>query len=138
MSAIEEYGSLLQAEPPASEDTSFLIPDGLEDLVQEYLEGLKSEVVEMISLLAASDYERLRILGHNMKGSGASYGFPELTGFGGELETAATRAGAERSLPRRRLQILTTTCHAYANKFRPWRLTNRLRDCVALSPLPAG
>jgi hypothetical protein len=62
---------------------------GFEELVPGYLAGRRSEAAGMTALLAASDYARLEVLGHNMKGSGASYGFAELTRFGAELETAA-------------------------------------------------
>jgi histidine phosphotransfer protein HptB len=50
----------------------------------------------MIGLLAASDFKRLAILGHNLKGSGTSYGFSELTRMGTALEQSAkqTDAGA--------------------------------------------
>jgi HPt (histidine-containing phosphotransfer) domain-containing protein len=45
----------------------------------------------MARLLAASDFDGLRILGHNMKGTGDSYGFPELTRIGGLLESSAAK-----------------------------------------------
>jgi hypothetical protein len=65
---------------------------GFEELVPGYLTGQRRDVSGMIALLAASDYARLEVLGHNMKGSGASYGFAELTRFGAELETAAMQS----------------------------------------------
>jgi HPt (histidine-containing phosphotransfer) domain-containing protein len=65
---------------------------GFEELVPGYLERQRHEVFGMTSLLAAFDYERLRVLGHNLRGSGASYGFDELTRFGAELELAAEEA----------------------------------------------
>jgi HPt (histidine-containing phosphotransfer) domain-containing protein len=65
---------------------------GFEELVPGYLARQRRDVSGMISLLAASDYDRLEVLGHNMKGSGSSYGFAELTRFGAELESAAMRA----------------------------------------------
>jgi|GEM_PF-2895482 len=43
----------------------------------------------MMELLAASDFERLLVLGHSLKGSGGSFGFPELTRFGAALERSA-------------------------------------------------
>lgn len=49
----------------------------------------------MMSLLSASDFERLRVLSHSLKGSGSSFGFAELTRLGGELERhAESRDGA--------------------------------------------
>jgi HPt (histidine-containing phosphotransfer) domain-containing protein len=45
----------------------------------------------MTSFLASDDYEALRVLGHNLKGTGSSYGFPEITRLGAKLESAAKR-----------------------------------------------
>ncbi len=70
------------------------MPEGLEELVPSYLGTRKEEVPQMLQLLAASDFERLRILSHNLKGSGSAYGFPELTEIGAALERSARKADA--------------------------------------------
>jgi HPt (histidine-containing phosphotransfer) domain-containing protein len=74
----------------------------VEELVPGYLAARKREVPQMLELLAGSDFERLRILSHSLKGSGGSFGFPELTAFGAALERHAQRGdgaafGAELS-----------------------------------------
>jgi HPt (histidine-containing phosphotransfer) domain-containing protein len=61
----------------------------VEELVPEYLAARKNEVPQMLQLLASSDFERLRVLSHSLKGSGGSFGFPELTHFGETLERYA-------------------------------------------------
>jgi len=43
----------------------------------------------MLAWLAASDFERLQSAGHNRKGTGASYGFTELTQLGASIEHSA-------------------------------------------------
>lgn len=43
----------------------------------------------MMALLAASDFDRLHVLSHSLKGSGSSFGFAELTRLGSELERHA-------------------------------------------------
>ena len=43
----------------------------------------------MLVLLAASDFGRLAQLSHDLKGTGRSYGFPELTRLGAALEQSA-------------------------------------------------
>ena len=43
----------------------------------------------MAALLAASDFKSLAVLGHNLKGSGVSYGFSDLTRIGAALEQSA-------------------------------------------------
>lgn len=64
----------------------------VQELTPGYLAARKQEVPEMIELLAASDFERLRVLSHSLKGSGSSFGFPELTRFGATLERYAQQS----------------------------------------------
>ncbi len=59
------------------------------ELVPEYLAARRGELPRMLELLAAGDFERLRILSHSLKGSGGSFGFPELSRFGAALERHA-------------------------------------------------
>jgi HPt (histidine-containing phosphotransfer) domain-containing protein len=65
------------------------VDDLVQELVPGYLAARRDEVSKMMQLLAASDFERLRVLSHSLKGSGTSFGFPELTRFGAELELDA-------------------------------------------------
>lgn len=43
----------------------------------------------MVALLAASEFEQIGARGHDMKGNGRSYGFPDLTDIGAALERFA-------------------------------------------------
>ena len=61
----------------------------VQELVPGYLAARKEEVGSMTCLLSASDFERLRVLSHSLKGSGSSFGFAELTRLGAELERHA-------------------------------------------------
>jgi len=96
IAAIEKFRR--QPKPVETASSACLEPidvemlSGFEELVPNYLARQRRDVAGMISLLAASDYDRLEVLGHNMKGSRASYGFAELTRLGAELETEATQA----------------------------------------------
>jgi signal transduction histidine kinase/CheY-like chemotaxis protein len=72
------------------------IPDGLEELVPAYISSRKEEVPVMLQLLGASDFDRIRILSHNMRGSGSAYGFPGLTEIGAALERSARQADVPR------------------------------------------
>ena len=45
--------------------------------------------------LKHADYENVRILGHNMKGTGAGYGLNRITEIGASLEQAAARREPE-------------------------------------------
>ena len=66
----------------------------IQELIPGYLDARRQEIQKMTELLAASDFERLRVLSHNLKGSGASFGFAELTRFGAALETYAESSDA--------------------------------------------
>jgi HPt (histidine-containing phosphotransfer) domain-containing protein len=65
------------------EDPSFA------DIVLEFLDGLSSRLGEMEDALRNSDFERLRVAAHQLKGSGGGYGYPILTERAAELETLA-------------------------------------------------
>jgi HPt (histidine-containing phosphotransfer) domain-containing protein len=86
---VREFGRPAPSDSQASPRTMVAVPAGLEQIAPGYLARRRLEATQMTSLLAAADYEALRILGHDLKGSGSSYGFPELTQFGIELESAA-------------------------------------------------
>jgi signal transduction histidine kinase/DNA-binding response OmpR family regulator len=64
-------------------------------LVPGFLEGRRRDIVTIAAALERSDYDSVRILGHNMKGSGAGYGFNRITEIGASLEQAAGRHAPE-------------------------------------------
>ena len=73
----------------------------LQEVVPEYLESRREDMRTILAALASSDYERIRTLGHNMSGTGASYGFDKISAIGRELERAAkerNEEGVERQL----------------------------------------
>jgi len=63
-------------------------PD-LEDLIPEYLEHRREDLAEMNTALEVGDYDKIRILGHSMRGSGTAYGFEGISVIGEEAESAA-------------------------------------------------
>jgi signal transduction histidine kinase/CheY-like chemotaxis protein len=63
----------------------------LAELVPGFLEGRRRDIDAIAAALERSDYNDVRILGHNMKGSGAGYGFNRITEIGASLEQAAGR-----------------------------------------------
>ena len=86
LSAIDEYGNVAEASPQLIE---IEVPPGLEELVPTYLQARRNELPRMLELLATSDFTQLRALAHDLKGTGTSYGFAELTSIGGSLEQSA-------------------------------------------------
>jgi signal transduction histidine kinase/AmiR/NasT family two-component response regulator/HPt (histidine-containing phosphotransfer) domain-containing protein len=67
----------------------FDLPPEIQALVPQYLGGRVQDLQHLSQALSERDYETIRIIGHNMKGTGASYGFPELTAAGALIEAAA-------------------------------------------------
>lgn len=65
------------------------VPDGLEELVPLYLADRRRDFREVSPLATAADLARMRVIGHNLAGSGASYGFEALSHLGAALERAA-------------------------------------------------
>jgi histidine phosphotransfer protein HptB len=52
------------------------------------------ELETLREALNSGDYECIRSLGHNLKGTGTGYGFPALSAIGKELEQDALRQDA--------------------------------------------
>jgi PAS domain S-box-containing protein len=65
-------------------------PD-LRDLMPRFLDSRRRDLDAMREALKHSNLDAIRVLGHNMKGSGGGYGLPEITVIGASLESAARR-----------------------------------------------
>jgi HPt (histidine-containing phosphotransfer) domain-containing protein len=61
----------------------------LEDLIPGFLENRRKDIDSLREALAAGDSEKLRTIGHNLKGVGGGYGFDEISNVGAEIETNA-------------------------------------------------
>ena len=64
---------------------------GFEDLVPDYLANVRREM-EILAKADSRDCKAAGRLGHDLKGSGEGYGFPEITRTGAALELAAMTA----------------------------------------------
>lgn len=64
----------------------------LEPIMPRYLARRREETAKLRASLDAGDYQALRIIGHSLKGSGRSYGFPVLSDIGARIENAALAA----------------------------------------------
>jgi HPt (histidine-containing phosphotransfer) domain-containing protein len=64
-------------------------PEGFEDLSRDYLARRKDAMSSLRDLLDRGDYESIRDRAHDVKGTGASYGFAPLTNVARSLEQAA-------------------------------------------------
>jgi HPt (histidine-containing phosphotransfer) domain-containing protein len=78
-------------------DIQIEVPEGLETFGPAYLEARRRDVALASALLEGGDFDALRQMGHNMAGSGSSYGFARLTELGALLEQAARAGDCEAS-----------------------------------------
>jgi len=70
-------------------------PPGLpRQLVVGYLGRCRENAREAQAAVKRGDYGKAEVLGHRMKGSGCSYGFPDVTVHGAAIEQAAKRQAA--------------------------------------------
>ncbi|MBX7059410.1 MAG: Hpt domain-containing protein [Leptospirales bacterium] len=53
------------------------------------MRNTRSAIEQILERCAAQAFEDVQRLGHNLKGSGGGYGFPEITSFGQKIEAAA-------------------------------------------------
>jgi HPt (histidine-containing phosphotransfer) domain-containing protein len=61
-----------------------------------YLTRRREELLHVPEWIASRNYEQIRRVGHNMKGSGGSYGLFELSTLGLQLEEAARSRNDDR------------------------------------------
>ena len=61
----------------------------LEPIVPRYFELQRQGLSELRRAVAGNNAEAARLMGHKMKGTGTSYGFPQLTEMGAAIERAA-------------------------------------------------
>ncbi len=92
--ALVEGSQSASSDAPARglERIRIAVEPGMEDVVPSYLDKRRKEVPQYRQALANQDFDAIRMLGHKMKGTGAGYGFAELTAIGAALEQAALRA----------------------------------------------
>ncbi len=72
----------------AEEKVVYVDPD-LEELIPDFMENRRHDVVVIGQLLQEGDIDEIKRLGHSMKGSGGGYGFHEITEIGKVIEEAA-------------------------------------------------
>ena len=71
------------------------VDSSIEDLIPLYFNGRQKDIKNIPSALEQGDFETIRFLGHNMRGSGGGYGFDYITEIGSCLELAAEEKDVE-------------------------------------------
>ncbi len=97
LKAIEDLHAMRAGGPPAKlEDHGDIdIPPGLEECARTYIKNQGEGFLSLQGLLHNQDFQQLQMRAHDMKGTGESYGFPEITRIGASLETAAKERDVE-------------------------------------------
>ncbi len=73
----------------AQDDASF------EDIVEEFVGGLGQRLEAINEAMDNGNFEQVRVLAHQLKGSASGYGYPILTQKAAELERLAIAAEVE-------------------------------------------
>ena len=66
----------------------------LRELAPRYLAHRRGDVDQLREAIDREDFETARVIGHAMRGSGAAYGFDDITTLGAEIEQLAKKADA--------------------------------------------
>jgi HPt (histidine-containing phosphotransfer) domain-containing protein len=86
---------LMQSEIPKSGRHVVCVDRDLEPIVTRFLGRKRAEIPRLRAALQGQDFEEIRRLGHDLKGAGEGFGFPDLTVVGASLERSArSRDGA--------------------------------------------
>jgi len=72
-----------------SEKIVIEVDQDLKDLIPGFLKNVQNNISIIRDSVASGDFEKVKVLGHNMKGSGGGYGFDEITSIGLSIEQAA-------------------------------------------------
>jgi DNA-binding response OmpR family regulator len=70
------------------------ISDSIAALRPAFLAKRTLDLVKMRNALAARDFASIQTIGHNCKGTGAGYGFPDISRVGAAIEQAAKASAA--------------------------------------------
>ena len=69
-------------------------PD-LGDIVAEFVQGLAPQVAQLKQSFEKLDWQMLAVLAHRLKGAGGSYGYPDISRLGAEMEQGFRNQHAE-------------------------------------------
>lgn len=87
---------VVEPEPPVGPPPSVTldIDPMLADLVPGYVREKRRQMADLRRLVTDGDMDSLKQIAHNIKGTGASYGIPDVTRLGRAIETAGQQGDA--------------------------------------------
>ncbi|MFO7818654.1 MAG: Hpt domain-containing protein [Halanaerobacter sp.] len=65
------------------------VDQDLKALIPIFMDNREEDITKLKELLAESDLEGIKRVGHNLKGTGGGYGFDKITELGRQIEEAA-------------------------------------------------
>jgi CheY-like chemotaxis protein len=71
------------------------IPVGMEEAARRYILAKKNDVPRLRGMVEAREFDRLSEVARDLRGTGSSFGFPDLTRLGGMMESSAKDGNAE-------------------------------------------
>jgi HPt (histidine-containing phosphotransfer) domain-containing protein len=80
---------------PAQKIIAHVDPD-LRDLIPGYLKNRHKDIAAIKKALITADFDKIRVLGHSMRGSGGGYGFMSISKIGEAFEEAAKENNPEQ------------------------------------------
>ncbi len=92
-------------------------------LLPRYLEHRERDIATLRRAVDREDFAEVARIGHNLRGNGRSYGFPEIGVLGAELEAAARAKSAPRVL-------------AHLDALQAWLSQNRAPSEPSAPPRP--
>jgi CheY-like chemotaxis protein/HPt (histidine-containing phosphotransfer) domain-containing protein len=99
LAALAKHAPQAIPEPEGSE-----VPPEVEALRPDYLQRRRLELDRLWTAIESADYATISRLGHQLRASGASYGFEEFSQIGGALERAAIKRNLAET--RRQAELL--------------------------------
>jgi signal transduction histidine kinase/CheY-like chemotaxis protein/HPt (histidine-containing phosphotransfer) domain-containing protein len=85
----------IRAETPPAAKVDIVVDEELSAIAPKFLNNVRRNSPVIAAALARADFDTIRALGHNMKGTGTSFGFPQISAMGDELERAAKQQDAD-------------------------------------------
>lgn len=92
---IERVKLTMEQESSDNNKIVVIVNADLEELIPDFLANRREDLQSISKSLEAGDYEKIRVLGHSMKGSGGGYGFDRISEIGKSIEDAAKEKNAE-------------------------------------------
>ena len=71
---------------------TIIVDIDLKDLIPAFMENRQADITALQENLSQGNYEKIKEIGHILKGSGGGYGFDEISRIGADLEKGAGAA----------------------------------------------